>query len=245
MRKRSQSAFTLLEMMAVVAIIVVLVSLVLGVAGYATRRSAQARAAGEIKMLESGCENYKSDNGSYPQEVLPAPPGQDPPKGVTDSLEPKTHFSPTAPEYARASLFLYKELTGDKVGPGGSGGAPDGQPDVGAQVYLKDIDQRIIKATRNPNTKSIIAVQYFQDPFGFPYGYSTAAAYKEQKFKAELIKYNAGIVKTEPKRATGNDMPGFNSGSFDLWSTGGNNPTTKPTTDNAMELEWAKWLKNW
>jgi prepilin-type N-terminal cleavage/methylation domain-containing protein len=239
MRKRSQSAFTLLEMMAVVAIIVVLVSLVLGVAGYATRRSAQARAAGEIKMLESGCENYKSDNGSYPRDVNAQG------TGVTDALSPKSHFSPTAPQYAAASLFLYKELTGDKGGPSGAGGTPDGQPDDGAQVYLKDIDQRIIKATRNPNTKSIIAVQYFQDPFGFPYGYSTAAAATEQAYKQTLTIWDATRVGTPPSRPHGPAVPGFNQGSFDLWSTGGNSPSTVPTTDNAKELEWAKWLKNW
>jgi prepilin-type N-terminal cleavage/methylation domain-containing protein len=237
MRKRPQSAFTLLEMMVVVAIIVVLAGLVVGVAGYATKRSAQARATGEIKMLESGCENYKSDNGAYPREVLTS--GQ---PGVTDLISPKNNFTPTATQYTNASLFLYKELTGDKKG---SGTTPDGVPDDGEPRYLKDLDPRILNVRRDTSTKAIREVRYLQDPFGFSYGYSTAAAKAEQDFQRELIIWNTKRTGTPPRRPQGALLPGFNTGSYDLWSTAGSNPSSSPSADAAKELEWSKWLKNW
>ncbi|MEQ1853925.1 MAG: type II secretion system protein [Chthoniobacteraceae bacterium] len=237
MRKSPQSAFTLLEMMAVVAIIVVLAGLVLSVAGYATRKSSQARAAGEIKMLESGCENYKNENGSYPREVPTTG------SGATDRLSPRQHFTPTSTEYANASLFLYKELSGDKKGASGS--QPDGAPEDGEPRYLKDLDPRILNARRDTKTKAIIEVRGFQDPFGFPYGYSTAAAQAEQDFQRTLIIWNTKRTGTPPQRPSGNEIPGFNSGSYDLWSTAGSNPTTAPASPAAQELEWSKWIKNW
>jgi prepilin-type N-terminal cleavage/methylation domain-containing protein len=238
MRKSPQSAFTLLEMMAVIAIIVVLAGLVLSVAGYATRRSSQARAAGEIKMLESGCENYKNENGAYPREIV-----SNNGSGVTDVLSPKLHFTPTASQYSNASLFLYKELSGDKKGASGS--LPDGAPEEGEPRYLKDLDPRILNAKRDPASKAILQVNYFQDPYGFPYGYSTAAAKAEQDFQRELMIWNTKRSGAPPKRPTGSQIPGFNSGSYDLWSTGGSSPSSAPSSDQSKEQEWAKWIKNW
>jgi hypothetical protein len=87
---------------------------------------------------------------------------------------------------------------------------------------------------KNPTTKAIVSVNYLQDPFGFSYGYSTAAAAAEQKFQKDL---RSGLSVTRP---TGSQLPGFNLGSFDLWSTGGSNATSSPTTDTAKDLEWAK-----
>ena len=69
MRKPPTSAFTLLEMLVVLAIIVILAGMVLSVGGYAQKKSALSRAAGELAMLSSACENYKSDNGNYPRDV--------------------------------------------------------------------------------------------------------------------------------------------------------------------------------
>ena len=221
MRKSSAAAFTLLEMMTVIVIVVILTGLVLNIAGHVIQKGNRERARGEIKMLELACENYKADNGTFPRDI-PATG-----TSVTDVLSPKSHFDPNASNYKEASLFLYKELTGDKTGSSSS--KPDGVPDEGEKRYLKEFDPRILGATRDKTTKKIIEVNGFQDPFGFPYGYSTAAAKAEEDFQRSL--------RTNPSatRPTGAAVPGFNSGSADLWSTaGGTTPGDVP-----------KWEKNW
>jgi prepilin-type N-terminal cleavage/methylation domain-containing protein len=233
MRKSPASAFTLLEMLTVLAIIVILSGIVLGVAGYAQKKSALSRAAGEIAMLGSACESYKSDNGNYPRDVSTTG------TSVTDIISPKQHFLATDPTYAPSSLFLYKELTGDKVNNTSGSSTPDGITDDGGQRYMREFDPRILNVKKNPSTKVITQVNYLQDPFGFPYAYSTAAAAAEQKFQKERL---LGSTKSRP---SGSSLPGFNLGSFDLWSTGGSSAKSNPGSDSAKDLEWAKWVKNW
>jgi prepilin-type N-terminal cleavage/methylation domain-containing protein len=230
MRKSPTSAFTLLEMLVVLAIIVILAGLVLSVGSYVQKKSALARAAGEIAALSNACESYKSDNGNYPRD-LPANG-----TSVTDVISPKADFIPTDAKYAASSLFLYKELTGDKTGIGNK---PDGIPDDGEKTYLKEYDPRILNATRNASTKVITQVNYLQDPFGFPYAYSTYAAKDEQDFRTKVLKdpTNKGNI-----RPTGNALHGFNAGSFDLWSTGGKTTRKAGETDDVV---WANWIKNW
>lgn len=232
MRKSPAAAFTLIEMMTVIAVIVILTGLVLSIAGYATRNGALARAAGEIEMIKSACESYKADNGSYPRDV---PDGGG---GVTDMLQPKRDFSPVSSLYTNASLFLYKQLSGDKTG--GASDLPDGIPDEGEPRYFKELDKRILNTMKDPVKKTITKVNYIQDPFGFSYGYSTVAAKLEEDFQRQLK-----LGTTSATRKTGAAQLGFNAGSFDLWSTGGDNTTTSPGTDDSKGLKWAKWVKNW
>lgn len=232
MRKPSITAFTLVELLTVLAIIVILTSLVVSVGGYVQKKSALARATGEISMLESSCESYKSDNGNFPRDTTKAT--------VTDAISPKVDFIPTNAKYAASSLFLYKELSGDKTG---SGGEPDGIPDDGQPRYLKDVETRILKATKNPTTKAIISVQYLQDPFGFAYAYSTSAVNDEQTYQKQILQNPA--LRNTLKRPTGTALHGFNSGRYDLWSTGGSVPKSTVTSATAMDLEWSKWVKNW
>ena len=233
MRKPPTSAFTLLEMLTVLAIIVILSGIVLSVAGYVQKKSALARASGEIAMLSSACESYKADNGSPPRDVPTTG------SSVTDAISPKRDFIPTDAKYAAASLFLYKELTGDKVNNTSKNGQPDGLTDDGAQRYMKEFDPRILNVKKDPTTKAITQVYYLQDPFGFAYAYSTAAALAEETFQKNLLLGKPG------QRLTGNALLGFNPGSFDLWSTGGSNAKSAPSSDTAKDLEWAKWIKNW
>jgi len=63
---RRYSAFTLIELIVVVSIIAVLGALVLSTAGYARKKGARARAETEIAAMSAACENYKADNGVYP-----------------------------------------------------------------------------------------------------------------------------------------------------------------------------------
>ena len=234
MRRSPTAAFTLIEMMTVIAVIVILTGLVLNIAGYANRKGALARAEGEIQMISSACESYKADNGNYPRDVPDSGSGS-----VTDLLSPKHDFSPVASVYTNASLFLYKELSGDKTGASGAG-LPDGVPDANEPRYFKELDMRILNTKKDATTKAIIQVNYIQDPFGFAYGYSTAAASIEQNFQRDLK-----LGTANPKRKTGDALRGFNTGSFDLWSTGGDNTTSSPGSDANKALKWAKWVKNW
>lgn len=234
MRKPSASAFTLIEMLTVLAIIVILTSMVISVGVYVMKRSALARAAGEIKMLEAACESYKSDTGSYPRDTV-----------KTDNLNPKVDLIPTA-KYAESSLFLYQELTGDKSTTGDNdlngkqgSGPPNGIPDFGEPRYLKEFEPRILNAVKDKPSKKIISVNFFQDPFGFSYAYSTGAAKDEQTYQT-AIKTDPSKISSE-KRPTGAALHGFTPGGYDLWSTGGSNPTGKVTA----EAEWAKWVKSW
>lgn len=234
MRKSSSAAFTLLEMLTVLAIIVILAGLVLAVGGYAQKKAALSRAEGEKSMLISACESYKSDNGNYPRDRVTTG------SSMTDLLNPKQQFIPTDTKYSDSSLFLYKELSGDKKG---TGTKPDGIPEDGEPRYLKEFDPRILNAKKDATTKKILEVNYLQDPFGFPYAYSTAAAKDEEDFQSKLLKNPNS--KGSITRPTGNALHGFNPGSFDLWSTGGSTPKSNPTTPAAMDLEWSKWVKNW
>lgn len=235
MRKPSVSAFTLIEMLTVLAIIVILTSMVISVGVYVQKRSALARSAGEIKMLEAACESYKSDTGSYPRDTV-----------KTDNINPKVDLIPTAAKYAESSLFLYQELTGDKSTTGDNdlkgkpgSGPPNGIPDFGEPRYLKEFEPRILNAVKDKVTKKISTVNFFQDPFGFSYAYSTGAAKDEQTYQTAILTDPSKI--SSLKRPTGAALHGFTPGSFDLWSTGGSNPTGKVTP----ELEWAKWVKSW
>lgn len=234
MRKFHSSAFTLIEMMTVIAVIVILTGLVLSLAGYANRKGALARAEGEIHMLGAACESYKAENGNYPRDV---PDGGG---GVTDMLSPKQHFSPVLPLYTNASLFLYKQLSGDKTGGGSD--LPDGIPDENEPRYFKELDKRILNTKKNPTTKAIIQVNYLQDPFGFSYGYSTVAARNEEDFQRRLKLASGNVT---PERIRNDVAGGFNAGSFDLWSTGGDNTPGNPGGEDKMGLKWAKWVKNW
>ena len=237
MRKSPASAFTLIEMLTVLAIIVLLTGLVISVGVYVHRKGALARTAGEVKLLESACENYKADTGSYPRDTEV--------NSVTDNLNPKVDFDPTTGTYAKSSLFLYKELTGDKsttgdadLGGTSAGGPPNGIPDFGEPRYLKEFEPRILNAVKDKATGKITSVNFFQDAFGFSYAYSTGAANDEQTYRKKLLEDPSKASTLQ--RPTGSDLHGFNAGSFDLWSTGGK--TMKDTTD---DLTWAGWVKNW
>lgn len=239
MRKQN-AAFTLIEMVTVMTIIVILAGLVVAVTGYVNRKSAMTRAGSEIATLALACQNYKADTSGYPQdtrvETVNGKATFNP--GDTDKLSPKEHFNPSKDngEYAKAGKYLYQQLTGDKVG---SSAEPDGIPDEGEQIYFKDYDQRMLKADRDPGTQKITRAYYFWDPFGYPYGYSTAAMLEEQKFQAAIKEGTAA------NRKTGNALPGYNLTMPDIWTTVGEKITSTPSSDLEKQSLQAKWIKNW
>jgi general secretion pathway protein G len=64
--RRGQSAFTLIELMAVVTIIIILAGLVVGGLGFVTERQAKEKAKVQIALLSKAIEEYKLDMGKYP-----------------------------------------------------------------------------------------------------------------------------------------------------------------------------------
>lgn len=142
-------AFTIVELLIVLVIILVLAGLILATSGYVQTKSKRARAEAEIAALSTALENYRADNGIYPTDTA---------NGTTNTLDARTMSNPTAPQYADASVFLYKELSGDPIGnrvPTGKSYFPF-KPNM---LLPKD------------HTKAVTAIA---DPFGYSYGYSTA-----------------------------------------------------------------------
>jgi type II secretory pathway pseudopilin PulG len=142
--KRRCNAFTLIELIVVIGIIIVLTGLVLSTAGYARKKSARARAETEIAAISAACESYKADNGIYPRDTT-----------TTDALDARQSGNPSA--YQTASLYLYKQLSGDT----------SGNRNVTSKSYMAFKPSMLFPADQTQN------VQYLQDPFGNSYGYSS------------------------------------------------------------------------
>jgi type II secretory pathway pseudopilin PulG len=157
------SGFTILELLIVIAIIITLAGLVLATVGYVQKKGARSRAEAEIAAISAALESYKADNGIYPRGNA-----ADPTTGTapfdTDNENARTDGNPS--NYANASLFLYKVLTGDfnadrQIGAGETG-----------KSYFTFKPNMLLPAP--PSTSPVTAIR---DPFGNSYGYSTANQY--------------------------------------------------------------------
>jgi general secretion pathway protein G len=143
------AAFTIVELLIVMAIIIVLAGLIIGTSGYVQKKGARSRAEAEIAAMSAALESYKADNGIYPRD------------SSTDGLNARTATS--AADYASASLFLYRSLSGREA---------NGTPITGAKSYFSFKPQMISgprDASGNVSTATGV-----RDPFGNHYGYSTA-----------------------------------------------------------------------
>jgi len=213
--KRSipHNGFTLIEMITVVAVIILLAGLVISTAGWAQRKAATERATGEMKAMGAGIDAYKIDNGGVPQN------------DDTDLLDPRLHFaavgSSSGNYYQKACIYLYSALTGDAE----PANQPDGKPEEGTKSYYT-FERSKLNASRN-GTGEITEVHYIQDPFGNAYGYSTAGLKWEADYRKQVQK--------NPTYARPADKKGFNTATYDMWST------TGATTQDGQ----AKWTKNW
>jgi prepilin-type N-terminal cleavage/methylation domain-containing protein len=213
-RTPSHSAFTLIEMITVIAIIAILSGLVLSIAGSVQQKGYRAKADGDIKTMSAACEAYKTDNGGYPQDI----PSTSASGSVTSDLDPKTSGNPTVAGYQASSLFLYKQLSGDDNANGKIDASETGRR------YCSDF----FKTSRfDSGYKNTGNVSYVVDPFGYSYGYSTAALKAEQDYRV--------VLETTPNAARPVSK-GYNP-TFDIWSTGG--------TTTGTDSDRAKWLKNW
>jgi len=143
-----RAAFTILELLIVIAIIIALAGLVLATVGYVQKKGARSRAEAEIAAISAALESYKADNGIYPTDA-----------STTETLDPA---SINLTNYAAASLYLYKQLTGDT--------SANRQPPAGAKSYFTFKPNMLAPPGGTGNVTAI------RDPFGNSYGYSTAKA---------------------------------------------------------------------
>jgi prepilin-type N-terminal cleavage/methylation domain-containing protein len=146
-RAASLHAFTLIELLVVMAIIIVLAGLILATSGYVQNKGRRSRAEAEIAAISAALENYKADNGIYPSN------------GDTRALDARTMFNPSANQYRDASLFLYKELSGDQAG----------NRFATAKPYFSFKPNMLLPKDQTLDVTAIA------DPFGNSYGYSTAS----------------------------------------------------------------------
>jgi type II secretory pathway pseudopilin PulG len=145
----ARGAFTLIELIVVIAIIIILVGLILSTVGYVQKKGARSRAETEIAAMSAACENYKADNGVYPNN------------SDTNALNARGDLDPSAAVYSNASFFLYKQLAG--VTSGSRSETPS------AKTYFTFKPNMLLPAP--PSNADITAIR---DPFGNSYGYSTA-----------------------------------------------------------------------
>ena len=69
---RRNGGFTMVELLAVMAIIVILMGIIVGGAGYAQRKSAEAKTRQIFEEVRSGIEEFKSDYGYVPPSTTTA-----------------------------------------------------------------------------------------------------------------------------------------------------------------------------
>ena len=151
------AAFTVVELLIVMAIIVILAGLILATSSYVQKKGARSRAEAEIAAMSAALENYKADNGIYPRGN--ANGGTTSPSD-TDSLDARLIVDPST--YRAASLFLYKQLSGDA----------NGNRTIEATETGKSYFQ--FKPNQLGPTDQSATVTMIRDPFGNSYGYSTA-----------------------------------------------------------------------
>ena len=144
-----RGAFTIIEVLIVITVILVFAGLILATSGYVQTKGNRSRAEAEIAAISTALENYKADNGIYPIDAA---------NGTTNTLDARTMFNPTAAQYAAASVFLYKELSGDPIGNR-----------IPTEKSYFSFKPNMLLPKNQAQTVTAMA-----DPFGYSYGYSTA-----------------------------------------------------------------------
>jgi len=225
MKRSITSAFTLMEMLTVMAVIAILASLIVAVNAFAHKKAATARAQGEIKTMGAACENYKGDFAGYPRDIPKDPKDE----SVTDKLDPRDDGDPTKGKYEDACLYLYKCLSGDaKPGtdatrPANRTDKPDGKPET--KGYCEFRPDQLDKNSKGE-------IKFIVDPFGNSYGYSTAGAEADEKYREE-------VQKNPNTPRQGKFQKGF-SPSYDMWSTAG---VINKSGD--LNEDRKRWIKSW
>ena len=217
--RASHHAFTLIELLAVMVIILILAGLILNIAGNAQYKAAMSRATAEIKQMETACESYKIDNGTYPRDNAT--------NSYTDKLNAQgAGGTPPDPStYINASKYLYQQLSGYS-NVSGSTTTPT------SKVYITFLPSQLLNSDGSLVSAGTNTTTYIADPFGFSYGYSTANQLAQDQNNTTPNSANASTA-------------GYNP-TFDLWSTGGYATAGKSYPNNLTAAQYnTVWAKNW
>ena len=194
--------------------------MILNIAGNAQYKAAMSRATAEIKQMETACESYKVDNGTYPRDNGTT--------NYTDTLNAQQNSDPTVTLYTNASTYLFQQLSGNTQFATGSGTT------AASKIYITFLPNQLMNSDGTAVSAVLNKSTYLADPFGFSYGYSTAN---------QLAQDTANS--TNPP-GTVDSSKGYNP-TFDLWSTGGYSPSggkSYPTTVTSATYN-TLWAKNW
>jgi type II secretory pathway pseudopilin PulG len=210
-KRRPTTAFTLIEVVVVFGLIIILAGLVLSTVGYAQKKGARARAETEIAALAAALESYRADNAIYARDCN------------TDQLVARSSGDPTA--YEAASLYLYKQLSGDTNA--------NFNPPPGTRSYFT-FKPQMLEGPRDGNG-NLTGVSYIKDPFGNSYGYSSLFPnYLDWQNYDDCVNRGGNC---QPPNCTRPSAAGYNP-TFDLWSTSG-----VVSTSNSPDQ--SQWIKNW
>jgi prepilin-type N-terminal cleavage/methylation domain-containing protein len=145
-------SFTLVELLVVIAIIAILAALTLAAAEAVMTHAARSRAFSEIQAMTAALENYKADNGIYPQT------------NTFSSTNAYSSVDPTSPNYFECGQCLYQALTGKTN--------YEDTPVAGVKSYMNFKPSQLGNYNA-PAGSSGAASTYVQDPWGYSYGYYT------------------------------------------------------------------------
>ena len=141
---REQSAFTLIELLAVITIIGILAGLTLGAAGAVRRHGAKSTAKAEVAALQAACDRYFADYNLYPTtNSMPDP-------ASSSDVNP----SPSG-KYSTAGPSLFNSLFGTN------------------QYNLPPSTKRYFEPKPAMVSSAANANPYFIDPWGYAYGYNS------------------------------------------------------------------------
>ncbi len=145
-RYKTQSGFTLIEILVVVTIISILLGLVIFAGTGALKSALISRTRTEIGGMKSALTAYKIDNGAFPVSTsLSGPPAGNYP----------TPSGPADPAYTLSSQVLFSSLAGRTSFTSTT---------LTGKVYFPFTSAQV----GNPSGNT-----YVQDPFQYSYGYST------------------------------------------------------------------------
>lgn len=242
MNRHKKSGFTLIELLVVMAVIFILASLILYVLPWVLKNESRTRATNEIRAMEAALESYKSENGTYPDDA-PIVAGSYT-MGSTDQLDARVANDPTTtsagPQFDyngtsvnnSPNLVLYRALSGDRNLDRSTNATDmnydlDGNP-LSTPLSAPPPSYMSFPPTMLLPTGGTGSVTALVDPFGYPYGYSTA-------YQGDIAA--SGTTSTAPP------ANGYNA-TYDLWSTGGNVGTSSDSASQT-QTKRAQWIYNW
>jgi prepilin-type N-terminal cleavage/methylation domain-containing protein len=145
-------------------------------------------------------------------EAYKADNGEYPRTDATDTLDPRIDGIPTGIKgepYRKSSKDLYSRLS---------------------KSYY-EFPVNMLNVDKDASGKAV-KVNYIQDPWGNPFGYSTAMNADESRYAKDILK-NPNAPRPQPAR-------GYNK-TFDLWSIGG----ASAKGAGAGNPDPSKWIKSW